>query len=126
MCESVIALRDGREVAEDGYKGDYVADLAAGIPSEIADQATAARTAGAAGSDDDEVAVIGRWASERIRRGIQSSLASLGVEFDVWKSEASLHREGWVDRAVEHRVGGEDAERYEPGMRHRRKLMRGG
>ena len=28
LGESVIALRDGREVAEDGYKGDYVADLA--------------------------------------------------------------------------------------------------
>ena len=101
LGESVIALRDGREVAEDGYKGDYVADLAAGIPSEIADQATAARTAGAAGSDDDEVAVIGRWASERIRRGIQSSLASLGVEFDVWRSEGSLYTEGFVDRAIE-------------------------
>ena len=101
LGESVIALRDRREVAEDGYKGDYVADLAAGIPSEIADQATAARTVGAAGSDDDEVAVIGRWASERIRRGIQSSLASLGVEFDVWRSEGSLYTEGFVDRAIE-------------------------
>jgi arginyl-tRNA synthetase len=32
---------------------------------------------------------------------IEASLARLGVSFDVWKSEASLHDEGWVSRAVD-------------------------
>jgi arginyl-tRNA synthetase len=32
---------------------------------------------------------------------IEASLARLGVHFDVWKSEASLHDEGWVTRAVD-------------------------
>ncbi len=44
---------------------------------------------------------IGRWASEQVRRGIEASLARLGVRFDVWKTESSLHDEGWVERAVE-------------------------
>ncbi len=34
-------------------------------------------------------------------RAIEASLAGLGVRFDVWTSEASLHEEGWVERAVE-------------------------
>ena len=101
LGESVIALRDGKSVAEDGYKGDYVAELATNIPSAVAQRAAAAREAAAAGPDDDEVAVIGKWASEKIRLGIQASLASLGVEFDVWRSEGSLYTEGFVDRAIE-------------------------
>jgi arginyl-tRNA synthetase len=42
-----------------------------------------------------------------VRTGIEASLAHLGVHFDVWKSEGSLHSEGWVGRAVERlRAGG--------------------
>ena len=43
----------------------------------------------------------GEWASERIRDGIETSLEHLGVHFDVWKSEGSLHAEGWVGRGIE-------------------------
>ena len=32
---------------------------------------------------------------------IEASLVRLGVRFDVWKTEASLHDEGWVARAVD-------------------------
>ena len=32
---------------------------------------------------------------------IEASLDHLGVRFDVWTSEASLHDAGWVERAVE-------------------------
>jgi arginyl-tRNA synthetase len=70
LGESVIALRDGAAVAEDGYKGDYVAELATAIPPEVATRAVAARASGTTSTDDDEVAVIGKWASERIRLGI--------------------------------------------------------
>ncbi|MFM2193856.1 MAG: arginine--tRNA ligase, partial [Chloroflexota bacterium] len=107
LGESVIALRNGHEVAEDGYKGDYVADLAATIPPDVAEMARTARDAAVTDQDRDEIAVIGKWASERIRAGIQSSLAALGVEFDVWRSEGSLYTEGHVERAIEKlRVGG--------------------
>ena len=49
----------------------------------------------------DAAWIVGEWASERVRAGIEASLATLGVRFDVWKSEGSLYREGWVERAVE-------------------------
>jgi arginyl-tRNA synthetase len=90
---SVVAIRRGEPVPEDGYKGDYVADIAAAIPEDVWREATA--------PDADTVGVVGHWAAGRVRAGIQASLEALGVHFDVWTSEARLHDEGWVDRAVE-------------------------
>jgi arginyl-tRNA synthetase len=96
---SVIALRDGTEIPDDGYHGDYVVEMAPLLPQEIVDAAIAA--------GDDPAWAAGHWASERIRAGIEASLERLGVHFDVWKSEGSLHSEGWVDRAIERlREGG--------------------
>ena len=51
------------------------------------------------GADTD--GLVGRWAAGLVRDGIEASLAGLGVEFDVWTSEARLHDEGWVARAVD-------------------------
>ena len=96
---SVAARRLGEELPEEAYRGDYVETLATELPEE-----TWAR-AQEDGADRD--GIIGAWASERIRSGIEASLEHLGVHFDVWKSEASLHRDGWVERAVERlREGG--------------------
>ena len=78
---------------EDGYHGDYVPELAAEVPDEVWQRAAA--------PDADPGEVLGRWASERVRAGIEASLAALGVRFDVWKSEGSLHAEGWVERALD-------------------------
>ena len=89
---SVMARHEGREVPEDGYHGDYVNELAAQVPEEVWQRAAAP------GADPGEV--LGRWASEGVRAGIEASLAALGVRFDVWKSEGSLHAEGWVERAL--------------------------
>ncbi|MEY4389183.1 MAG: hypothetical protein RLZZ432_902 [Chloroflexota bacterium] len=107
LGESVIALRDGRPVADDGYRGDYVAELAAAIPADTAARAADAAGSGVTDPNADEVAIIGRWASARVRDGIESSLAALGVEFDVWRSEGSLYERGLVDQAIERlRAGG--------------------
>jgi len=70
-----------------------VKELAAEVPDEVWAEATPD------GADPGEV--LGRWATERIRGGIEDSLANLGVHFDVWTSEGSIHAEGWVDRAIE-------------------------
>ncbi len=90
---SVAALRRGDAVADDGYHGDYVHDLAATMPDDVWLAATL--------PDADTDGQLGRWAAGRIREGIEASLAGLGVTFDVWTSEARLHDEGWVARAVE-------------------------
>jgi len=83
---SVVAIRRGEPLPEEAYRGAYVGDLASEIPDDVW---SAAEVAGA-----DPVMIVGQWASER-------SLAHLGVRFDVWKSEGSLYRDGWVARAVE-------------------------
>jgi arginyl-tRNA synthetase len=90
---SVAAIRRGLPIPDDGYKAGYVRDLAAALPAEIWASATAA------GADTD--GLIGRWAAGQVREGIESSLEALGVHFDIWTSEARLHDEGWVERAVE-------------------------
>ena len=90
---SVQARRDGQPIPEDGYHGDYVSELARQVPAEVQ---AAAQAEGA-----DPGAVLGRWASEQVRVGIEDSLARLGVRFDVWTSEGSIHAAGWVNRAIE-------------------------
>jgi len=90
---SVVAHRRGESIPEDGYHGDYVRELADAVPDDVW---SAASAPGA-----DAAALVGRWAAGRVREGIEASLASLGVRFDIWKSEGSLHSEGWVERAVE-------------------------
>ena len=90
---SVLALREGGAIPEDGYHGEYVGDLARELPEELA----------APRPDEDADArawAVGKWASDRIRLGIEASLEGLGVHFDAWRTEGSLVEGGWVDRAI--------------------------
>ena len=90
---SVAALRRGQAVPGDGYRGDYVEELAAAVPDDVWAAATV--------PGSDTANVLGRWAAGRVRSSIEASLDRLGVHFDVWTTEASLHEQGWVERAVE-------------------------
>jgi arginyl-tRNA synthetase len=93
LGQSVLALASGSEVPEDGYHGDYVRPLAERLPPEISRQAQA---------DESKAGwVVGAWASEQIREGIERSLANLGVSFDVWTSEGSIHTNGWAGKGIE-------------------------
>ncbi len=93
LGSSVIARKTGADLPEDGYYGAYVDDLAAELPEPVW---TAANEPGA-----DRDGIVSDWAQERVRAGIEASLERLGVHFDVWKSETSLHTDGWVARSVE-------------------------
>jgi len=93
LAESVLAASDGREPPDDGYKGAYVAELAAWI------RATDSTLYGG------DLELLGRacvtWLirgipGSRTLPGIRPSLADLGVRFDVWFSEESLHQWGAV------------------------------
>ena len=90
---SVLAIRHGEPVPEEGYHGAYVRDLAAELPD---DALTAAMADGANGPR-----IVGAWAAGLIRQRIEASLDRLGVHFDVWRSEGSLHENGWVSRAID-------------------------
>jgi arginyl-tRNA synthetase len=90
---SVWALANNLAVPDDGYHGEYVADLAGELPAEVREQAK--------GDESKAGWVVGAWASERIRKGIERSLENLGTHFDVWTTEGSIHDAGWVKRGIE-------------------------
>lgn len=92
----------GREAEspEDGYKGDYIAELAA----EFFDEA------GHEWADRDEVAALeffSREGGRRLLAGIKRDLESFGISFDTFTSERELRESGAVDEALaELRQGG--------------------
>jgi arginyl-tRNA synthetase len=90
---SVVAIRENSEIPEDGYRGDYVYDMARDVPAAVFEEAE--RTG------EDPSWAVGRWASERVRAGIEASLEHLGCHFDIWRSESTLHKDGWVKQAVD-------------------------
>ena len=90
---SVVAIRENRELPEDGYHGDYVYEMARELPDSVLEEA--GRTG------EDPAWAVGQWASEKVRSGIEASLDRLGCHFDVWRSESTLHNDGWVTRAVD-------------------------
>jgi arginyl-tRNA synthetase len=90
---SVVAIKEGCDIPDDGYHGDYVYDLAKALPAEV--------MASAESSGEPVEWAVGRWASEQVRAGIEASLEHLGCHFDVWRSESTLHNDGWVKQAVD-------------------------
>jgi arginyl-tRNA synthetase len=92
LGRSVLAIRNATAVPEDGYHGAYVAKLAAALPAWVMAQAEA--------NPEQAGWIVGRWASEQVRQGIEASLARLGVDFDIWTTEGEIHHDGWVERGV--------------------------
>ena len=72
---SILARARGEEPPEDGYHGEYVAELAAQIPD-------------AAAKSPDELAAAG---VELMMAGIRATLERFRVSFDSWFSEAALY-----------------------------------
>ncbi|GAA4400648.1 arginine--tRNA ligase [Fodinibacter luteus] len=90
---SVLARAAGREPADDGYPGAYVADRAAEVLAQRPDLLDL---------DPDEALVVARDLGYVAQLGaIRRTLDRFGVHFDVWFSERGLHEGGAVERAVE-------------------------
>jgi arginyl-tRNA synthetase len=77
----------------DGYRGAYVADLARDLRAEERDALADLDPA-------DRRARITEWSYQRMLKGIKDTLARLGVEFDVWFSERTLHQSGAIAGTV--------------------------
>ncbi len=85
--ESVSAVARGEQPPEDGYHGDYVAELAESIP----------------GAREDDPAEVGRVAVARMVRNMQDVLAAFRVQgFDHWTYESELYegRPNLVERTL--------------------------
>jgi arginyl-tRNA synthetase len=80
------------EIPEGGYRGDYLRGIAQNLRAELGE--VSPRLDGAKD-------LFRREAIDRITAMIKSDLRALGVCFDQWFSEATLHRSGEVDAALE-------------------------
>jgi arginyl-tRNA synthetase len=85
--------RPGR-VPEDGYHGEYVAELAAEIADELGESLLELP------ADERRR----RLAEEGMRReldGIRATLDRFGVRFDQWVHESTFHAEGRIEAAID-------------------------
>jgi arginyl-tRNA synthetase len=79
---SLLARAHGADVPDGGYQGQYLIDLAAEY------------------GGPDDVTAAGRWAADRILDKIKATLASVGIIFDEWYSQASIEESGAVDETI--------------------------
>jgi arginyl-tRNA synthetase len=82
------------EPPADGYQGGYVVELAEALRSEEGER-LADLPAG------ERRARITDWSYRRMLAEIKQTLARLGVEFDVWFSERTLHESGAIADTVD-------------------------
>ncbi len=83
---SIAARMTGGEPPDDGYTGDYVAELAA----ELA----------AAGIDPGDTEAVGARGVELVLDRVRATLDRFGVHFDTWFHERDLYRRGEVEKAL--------------------------
>jgi arginyl-tRNA synthetase len=82
--ESIRARARGEEPPDDGYRGDYVKELAE-------------RIEGAADGDPDELAARG---VELLQEGVRATLERFRVRMDRFFMEHTLHESGAIERAL--------------------------
>lgn len=87
FAASISARMTGDEPPEDGYRGEYVADLAERARSE--------------GIDPGDLETLARSGVGWMVDSIRASLLGFGVEMDGFFSERSLYDEGLVERGIE-------------------------
>ncbi len=79
---------------EDGYKGEYILDLARELRAEKGDGLLVA-------DEDEAVRACRVWGVERILAGIKADLEMFRVEHQVWFSEQDLVMSGAVEKTLQ-------------------------
>jgi arginyl-tRNA synthetase len=85
--DSLYARYRGEQPPEDGYQGQYLADMATQLHAELGDDVT------------PEAAC--EWGYRLVVQSLQDDLARVGVQFDTWFSERTLHERGEVADVLE-------------------------
>ena len=86
FADSIAARIAGTELPEDGYEGEYVAELGARIAAE--------------GIDPGDREAVGRRGIELVLEQVRDTLERFGVHFDSWASERAIYERGEVDEAL--------------------------
>ena len=87
-------LKKKVEFPEDGYKGDYIKDMA----QEVIDTDGSSHLDK---QDDDALTFFRKFSKDTILEGIRNDLKEFRVEFDRWFSEASLDDDDSISRAID-------------------------
>ncbi len=82
------------EFPEDGYKGDYIKDIASEIVEKDGDSHLNK-------SDEEALSFFRNYSKNFILEGIRNDLKEFRVEFDRWFSEQSLYDDHSVDKAID-------------------------
>ena len=92
FAASLLAAAKGEPTPQDGYGGDYIAEIAAAVVEANPDTL---------GSDDAEAtATFRREGMALMFAEIRQSLAGFGVHFDVYFNEKDLHDKGELKTAL--------------------------
>ena len=83
---SLFARYEGREPPEDGYQGEYLVAMAVRMRADLGDGVT------------EEQAC--EWGYRDVVRQLEEDVARIGVHFDTWFSERTLHERGEVERVL--------------------------
>jgi arginyl-tRNA synthetase len=86
FAASLHARYEGRTPPEGGYQGQYLVEMADRMRAALGDEVT------------EEQA--GEWGYEDVKRLLRDDLARIGVHFDTWFSERTLHERGEVERVL--------------------------
>jgi arginyl-tRNA synthetase len=86
FAASIQARMSGEDPPEDGYPGEYVAELG----EELA----------AHGVGPDDLDALARRGTEAMRTRIEATLERFGVRYDTWFSERSLHESGAIEASL--------------------------
>jgi arginyl-tRNA synthetase len=87
FAASLFARYQGRKPPEDGYQGQYLVDMAEVMRTELGDDVTEEQAR--------------EWGYQYNVRTLQDDLARIGVHFDTWFSERTLHEAGNVKRVLD-------------------------
>jgi arginyl-tRNA synthetase len=85
--ESLAARYREEQPPEDGYQGQYLVEMAQQLRAELGDDV------------DGETAC--EWGYRTVVAGLQADLGRIGVHFDTWFSERTLHERGDVERVID-------------------------
>jgi arginyl-tRNA synthetase len=84
--ESIAARMRGEEPPEDGYRGEYVIELAEQLAGE--------------GLDPGDPDTLARRGIDAMRERIEETLIRFGVRFDTWSSERSVYERGGLESTI--------------------------
>ena len=92
FVNSLIAAAKGEPAPEDGYAGDYIADIAAQVLAKAPDALSL--------PGDQQRETFRAIGVDLMFDHIKSSLHDFGTDFDVYTHEDSMHTSGRVDQAI--------------------------